>query len=117
MGLVKSSQLLELRVKKAVTLINQLRDENRELEERLKLVLNHNEELQVLLDKNSSDSKEIEAALESANLALDSLEGLDDFAIDGGDNELDFAEQFTIDGGSAGGDVEELDTVDLSDNF
>lgn len=118
MSLVKNSQLLEMRVKKAVTLINQLRAEIRELEERLDLVINHNEELQVLLDKNSSDSKAIEAALESANLALETLEGFEgfnDFAIDENE-ELNFAEQFTTSGGGSS-DLETLDTIDLSKDF
>lgn len=114
MSLVKSSQLLEIRVKKAVTLINQLRADKEELEERLKMVLNHNEELQVLLDKSSADSKEIEAALESANLALDSLEGLDDIAFDVA--ELEDAEQFTLDGATAIDGLDSFETIDLDEN-
>ena len=49
MGLVESSRLLEQKVNKAIALINRLRLDNSELTERLKMVTNHNEELQELL--------------------------------------------------------------------
>lgn len=108
MTLVDSSKLLGLRVKKAVTLINLLRADNKELHERLDLVTNHNEELQELIAKTSADSKEIEAALASANDALD-LAGIDFDTFDiAGQDELADAEAFTVDGTGV-----ELEDVDL----
>ncbi len=112
MSLIESSRLLEERVKKAIALINKLRDDNRELGERLALVNNHNEELQELLSKTSADTAVVEAAITSALESLDSLD-LDDLGDFGtlDSDELAAAENFTIDGSG-----EDLETFE-DDNF
>lgn len=102
MGLVESSRLLEQKVNKAIALINRLRLDNTELTERLKMVTNHNEELQELLNKTSADTAVIEEAISAALESLDEL-GLDDLGTFGtlDSDELEAAENFTIDGSSA----------------
>ncbi len=111
MSLIESSRLLEERVKKAIALINRLRADNTELAERLKLVNNHNEELQELLNKTSADTAVIEQAITSALESLDSLDldNLGDFGtLDS--SELSEAESFTLDGSG-----EDLDTFEDTD--
>lgn len=109
MTLIESSRLLEERVKKAINLINRLRSDKDELEERLRMVMNHNEELQELLSKTSADTAAIEEAITSALDSLDEL-NLDDMADFGtlDSDELAAAEDYTING-SIG---EELDTFE-----
>lgn len=112
MTLIESSKLLEERVAKAIALINLLRREKQELTERLAMVVNHNDELQELLNKSSADTAEIEAAITSALGALDTLdlEDLGDFGtLDA--SELEAAENFGLDGSS---DVE-LETFENTD--
>ncbi len=112
MTLVESSNLLKERVAKASYLINMLRDEKTELEERLKMVINHNDELQELLNKSSADTAAIEEAISSALETLDTL-NLDDLGDFGtlDSAELEAAESFTLDGSGA-----ELDTFE-SESF
>lgn len=113
MGLVESSRLLEQKVNKAIALINRLRLDNSELTERLKMVTNHNEELQELLNKTSADTAVIEEAISAALESLDEL-GLDNLGTFGtlDSDELEAAENFTIDGGSAD-DFETFENQDL----
>jgi len=108
MNLIDSSKLLEERVKKAIGLINRLRNEKQELEERLNMVVNHNEELQELLNKSSADTAAIESAISSALESLDEL-NLDDLGDFGtlDSSELEAAESYTLDGSG-----EELDTFE-----
>jgi len=111
MNLVDSSKLLQERVKKAVALINALRRDNNELSDRLKMVLNHNEELQVLLNASGADNAQVEEAITGALSELDALdiENIGDFGtLDAG--ELEAAESFTIEGSTA--DIETFE-----DNF
>ena len=105
MSLIESSKLLEQKVNKAIALINRLRLDNKELNERLLMVTNHNEELQELLNKTSADTAVIEEAITSALESLDEL-GLDDLGTFGtlDSEELEAAESFTIEGSAA--DVE-----------
>lgn len=112
MSLIESSKLLEQKVNKAIALINRLRLENKELNERLLMVTNHNEELQELLNKTSADTAVIEEAITSALESLDEL-GLDDLGTFGtlDSEELEAAESFTIDGSAA--DIETFENQEL----
>ena len=112
MSLIESSRLLEERVKKAIVLINRLRADNSELTERLKLVNNHNEELQELLSKTSADTAVIEEAITSSLESLDSL-NLDDMGDFGtlDSAELSEAESFTLDG--TGEDLETFEDENI----
>ena len=112
MSLIESSKLLEQKVNKAIALINRLRLDNKELNERLLMVTNHNEELQELLNKTSADTAVIEEAITSALESLDEL-GLDDLGTDGtlDSEELEAAESFTIEGSAA--DVETFENQEL----
>lgn len=112
MSLIESSKLLEQKVNKAIALINRLRLDNKELNERLLMVTNHNEELQELLNKTSADTAVIEEAITSALESLDEL-GLDDLGTFGtlDSEELEAAESFTIEGSAA--DVETFEDQEL----
>ena len=112
MSLIESSKLLEQKVNKAIALINRLRLDNKELNERLLIVTNHNEELQELLNKTSADTAVIEEAITSALESLDEL-GLDDLGTFGtlDSEELEAAESFTIEGSAA--DVETFENQEL----
>ncbi|MDD5973826.1 MAG: hypothetical protein PUH25_04260 [Spirochaetales bacterium] len=112
MSLIESSKLLEQKVNKAIALINRLRLDNKELNERLLMVTNHNEELQELLNKTSADTAVIEEAITSALESLDEL-GLDDLGTFGtlDSEELEAAESFTIEGSAA--DVETFENQEL----
>ena len=112
MSLIESSKLLEQKVNKAIALINRLRLDNKELNERLLMVTNHNEELQELLNKTSADTAVIEEAITSALESLDEL-GLDDLGTFGTleSEELEAAESFTIEGSAA--DVETFENQEL----
>ena len=112
MSLIESSKLLEQKVNKAIALINRLRLDNKELNERLLMVTNHNEELQELLNKTSADTAVIEEAITSALESLDEL-GLDDLGTFGtlDSEELEAAESFTIEGSAA--DVETFENKEL----
>ncbi len=63
-------QLLEDRIKKAVTLIQKLRDENASLSEELDMLKMHNDELKDFAKSLGTDTKLIE---ESITNALDNL--------------------------------------------
>lgn len=112
MSLIESSKLLEQKVNKAIALINRLRLDNKELNERLLMVTNHNKELQELLNKTSADTAVIEEAITSALESLDEL-GLDDLGTFGtlDSEELEAAESFTIEGSAA--DVETFENQEL----
>ena len=112
MSLIESSKLLEQKVNKAIALINRLRLDNKELNERLLMVTNHNEELQELLNKTSADTAVIEEAITSARESLDEL-GLDGLGTFGtlDSEELEAAESFTIEGSAA--DVETFENQEL----
>ena len=112
MSLIESSKLLEQKVNKAIALISRLRLDNKELNERLLMVTNHNEELQELLNKTSADTAVIEEAITSALESLDEL-GLDDLGTFGtlDSEELEAAESFTIEGSAA--DVETFENQEL----
>ena len=112
MSLIESSKLLEQKVNKAIALINRLRLDNKELNERLLMVTNHNEELQELLNKTSADTAVIEEAITSALESLDEL-GLDYLGTFGtlDSEELEAAESFTIEGSAA--DVETFENQEL----
>ena len=112
MSLIESSKLLEQKVNKAIALINRLRLDNKELNERLLMVTNHNEDLQELLNKTSADTAVIEEAITSALESLDEL-GLDDLGTFGtlDSEELEAAESFTIEGSAA--DVETFENQEL----
>ena len=105
MTTIESTNLLVLRVKKAVGLINHLREENRELNARFALVENHNKELQELLDKVSTDQAAIDEAITSALQELEtSLGDFEDFGTLDMD-ELTEAEDYSS-GDSGSSDVE-----------
>ena len=113
MTTIESSKLLLMRVQKAVGLINRLRSENKELQTRFNLVNTHNEELQELYDKLSTDQAAIDqaitAALDELDTTLGDLSGFEDFGtIDS--EELADAEDF-----SAGLDTEDMDIETFED--
>ena len=113
MTTIESSKLLLMRVQKAVGLINRLRSENKELQTKFNLVNTHNEELQELYDKLSTDQAAIDqaiaSALEELDTSLGDLEGFEDFGtLDS--EELSEAEDF-----SAGLDTEDIETFDEED--
>ncbi|MCR5732090.1 MAG: hypothetical protein K6G51_04045 [Sphaerochaetaceae bacterium] len=112
MTLIESSKLLQERIRKAVALIERLRADKVELLDRLKMVTNHNNELQELLEKNSTDQAAIESAITEALETLDSLE-LDDIGDFGtmSSEELEAAESFTLDG--AAQDIETFEDKSL----
>lgn len=113
MTTIESSKLLLMRVQKAVGLINRLRSENKELQTRFNLVNTHNEELQELYDKLSTDQAAIDqaitAALDELDTTLGDLNGFEDFGtLDS--EELADAEDF-----SAGLDTEDMDIETFED--
>lgn len=71
-------QLLEDRIKKAVTLINRLREQKASLEEQVQVLKAHNDELKDFAESYSHDSELIEMGISKALSQLESVEGLDD---------------------------------------
>lgn len=112
MTLIESSRLLQERVNKAVALIGRLRADKLELIDRLNMVVNHNNELQELLDKSSADHAAIESAITESLDTLDNLD-LDNIGDFGtmDSSELEAAESFTLDGAA-----QEIETFENS-NF
>ncbi|MBR1938393.1 MAG: hypothetical protein IJ836_05520 [Spirochaetales bacterium] len=112
MTLIESSKLLQERIHKAIALIERLRADKEELVDRLNMVTNHNNELQELLEKNSTDQAAIETAITEALESLDSLQ-LDELENFGtmSTEELEAAESFTLDG--AAQDIETFEDNSL----
>jgi chromosome segregation ATPase len=71
-------QLLEDRIKKAVTLINRLREQKASLEEQVQVLKAHNDELKDFAESYSHDSELIEMGISKALSQLEGIEGLDD---------------------------------------
>ncbi len=71
-------QLLEDRIKKAVTLINRLREQKASLEEQVQVLKAHNDELKDFAESYSHDSELIEMGISKALSQLESVEGLDE---------------------------------------
>lgn len=71
-------QLLEDRIRKAVTLINRLREQKASLEEQVQVLKAHNDELKDFAESYSHDSELIEMGISKALSQLESVEGLDD---------------------------------------
>jgi predicted RNase H-like nuclease (RuvC/YqgF family) len=71
-------QLLEDRIKKAVSLINRLREENGSLNEQIQILKSHNDELKDFAENYSHDSELIEMGISKALSQLDQVEGLND---------------------------------------
>ena len=69
-------QLLEERIKKAVSLINRLREENTSLQDQIQVLKTHNEELKEYAKNYSHDSELIEMAVAKSLAQLDNIEGL-----------------------------------------
>ncbi|MGM0431942.1 MAG: hypothetical protein ACQEQU_04450 [Spirochaetota bacterium] len=69
-------QLLEERIKKAVSLINRLREENASLQEQIQALETHNEELKEYAKSYSHDSELIEMAVAKSLAQLNNIEGL-----------------------------------------
>ncbi len=93
---IERSKLNQLRVERAKTLISMLREEIGDLRIRLNLVEVHNEELQELFAKLSTDQAALELAIET------SLENVEQEVIEGSYNaeendEIAEAEDFGID--------------------
>ena len=118
MTVKENMKFLEERVKKAVAYINKLRAENdklkdeiESLERDIKLITNHNQELQNYVDTYKEDEQLINASIQSS---LDSLNdiGLDNLALSIDD--LETAEAFSAIGGDS---VEELDVSDMAIDF
>jgi chromosome segregation ATPase len=71
-------QLLEDRIKKAVTLINRLREQKASLEEQVQVLKAHNDELKDFAESYSHDSELIEMGISKALSQLEGIEGLND---------------------------------------
>jgi TolA-binding protein len=71
-------QLLEDRIRKAVSLINRLREENSSLEDQVQILKTHNEELKDFSKNYSHDNELIEMGISKALAHLGSIEGLSD---------------------------------------
>ncbi len=71
-------QLLEERIRKAVALINRLREENNSLSEQVSILKMHNEELKDFAKNYNQDNDLIERGIASSLSHLDQIEGLND---------------------------------------
>lgn len=108
MPTLDSMQLLELRIKKAAFLIEMLRKEKADLQEKFDLVKTHNAELEEYVESFTQGNKIVEESIAMALDTLSSIEGLDD--IDLFDTlaaqELEEAESYTTQDGITIDEVE-----------
>lgn len=71
-------QLLEQRIRKAVALINRLREENGTLKEQVQILKMHNEELKDFAQTYNQDNELIEQGIAKALAQLNEVEGLNE---------------------------------------
>ncbi len=71
-------QLLEERIRKAVALINRLRQQNEGFKEQINILKMHNDELKDFANTYNKDNEMIELGLSKAMAYLDDVEGLND---------------------------------------
>lgn len=111
MSTLDSMQLLELRIKKAAFLIEMLRKEKADLQEKFDLVKTHNAELEEYVESFTQSNKIVEESIATALDTLSSIEGLDD--VDLFDTlaaqELEEAENYTTQEGIT------IDEIELDD--
>ena len=104
MTVYENMLLLEERVKKASAYMSRLRAENENLRRDIKLITNHNEELQAYVDNYKEDEKRIAQSIETSLESLNEI-GLDNIDLNVPD--LEIAEAFS----SIGGDAVEIPEI------
>jgi hypothetical protein len=105
-------QLLEQRIVKATVYIHSLEKKIEEMENEVKVLSVHNEELQRYADTFSADNKLIEESIGNALQQLSTITALDDILLPGGtaSQDLEEADRFTTGNGLA---IEEVSLNDL----
>jgi hypothetical protein len=109
-SIVDTVRLLELRTQKAAGLIAMLRKEKLELQQKFDLVHAHNIELEEYVENYTTSSKLVEQSIASAMETLDSIEGLDEMELMGGDLSADLE---TADSFTGGGEAEHDYNIDF----
>lgn len=109
MTVYENMLLLEERVKKASAYMSRLRAENENLRRDIKLITNHNEELQAYVDNYKEDEKRIAQSIETSLESLNEI-GLDNIDLNVPD--LEIAEAFSSIGGDAV-DISEFTDIEI----
>ncbi|MCK9288183.1 MAG: hypothetical protein PHU24_09620 [Sphaerochaetaceae bacterium] len=101
MSTLDKVQLLEQRIVKATVYIHNLEKKIEELEDEVKVLSVHNEELQQYADSFNADSKLIEESINNALDQLSTIEGLDDVELldATASQDLEEADRFTAGSG------------------